>query len=100
MRDAFLAPYHAGRDLYLARSEVRDLEDAISQREYRLDEIKTELVSSTTQQFDPTLTPAARVDLLALMQRLSEEQGRINAELPRMRQELAYKTQQLAAREH
>lgn len=100
MRDAFLAPYHAGRDLYLARCEVRDLEDAISQREYRLDAIKTELVSSTTQQFDPTLTPAARVDLLALMQRLSEEQGRINAELPRMRQDLAYKTQQLAAREH
>ena len=34
------------------------------------------------------------------MQRLAEEQGRINAELPRMRQELANKSQQLAALEH
>ncbi len=53
MRDAFLAPYHAGRDLLSRACEVRDLEDAISQREYRLDEIKTELVSSTTQQLIP-----------------------------------------------
>ncbi len=98
-REAFLAAYHDGRQLYLARSEVNDLEQAISQREYRLDEIKTELVSSATQQFDPTLTPAARVDLLALTERLAEEQGRINAELPQMRRELAFKTQQLAALE-
>jgi len=100
MRDAFLAAYHSGRGLYLARSEVSDLANAISQREYRLDEIKTELVASATQQFDPTLLPAARVELLASMQRLAEEQGRINAELPHMRQELANKSQQLAALEH
>lgn len=98
-REAFLAAYHDGRQLYLARSEVNNLEQAISQREYRLDEIKMELVSSATQQFDPTLTPAARVDLLALTERLAEEQGRINAELPQMRRELAFKTQQLAALE-
>jgi hypothetical protein len=98
-REAFLAAYHDGRQLYLARTDVSNLENAISQREYRLDEIKAELVSSATQQFDPTLTPAARVDLLAAAERLAEEQGRINAELPQMRQELAYKTQQLAALE-
>jgi hypothetical protein len=98
-REAFLAAYHDGRRLYLARTEVSDLEQAISQREYRLDEIKAELVSSATQQFDPTLTPAARVDLLAAAERLAQEQGRINAELPQMRQELASKTQQLAALE-
>jgi Protein of unknown function (DUF2799) len=96
-RDAFLAAYHEGRQLYLARTDVDNLAQGISQREYRLDAIKAELVSSATQQLDPTLTPAARVDLLAAMQRLAEEQGRINAELPQMRQELAYKTQQLAA---
>ena len=79
---------------------MNNLEQAISQREYRLDAIKAELISSATQQFDPTLTPAARVDLLALTERLAEEQGRINAELPRMRQELASKSQQLAALEH
>ena len=98
-REAFLAAYHEGRQLYIARSEVNNLEQAISQREYRLDAIKVELVSSATQQFDPTLTPAARVDLLALTERLAEEQGRINAELPQMRQELAFKTQQLASLE-
>ncbi len=99
-RDAFLSAYHDGRQLYLARSDVSNLEQAISQREYRLDAIKAELVSSATQQFDPTLTPAARVDLLATMQRLAEEQGRINGELPQMRQELANKTQQLAVLQH
>jgi len=99
-REAFLAAYHDGRELYLARSDVSNLEQAISQREYRLDEIKAELISSATQQFDPTLTPAARVDLLALTERLAEEQGRINAELPQMRQQLAFKTQQLATLEH
>jgi len=99
-REAFLAAYHDGRQLYLARTEVNDLEQAISQREYRLDEIKAELVSSATAQFDPTLTPAARVELLAQTQRLSEEQGRINAELPQLRQELASKTQSLAALQH
>ena len=98
-REAFLAAYHEGRELYLARSDVSNLEQAISQREYRLDEIKVELVSSATQQFDPTLTPAARVDLLGLTERLAEEQGRINAELPQMRQQLAFKTQQLATLE-
>ncbi|MCX7064769.1 MAG: DUF2799 domain-containing protein [Proteobacteria bacterium] len=99
-REAFLTAYHDGRELYLARSDVSNLEQAISQREYRLDEIKAELISSATQQFDPTLTPAARVDLLALTERLAEEQGRINAELPQMRQQLAFKTQQLATLEH
>jgi hypothetical protein len=99
-RDAFLAAYHTGRELYLARSDVNNLEQAISEREYRLDAIKAELISSATQQFDPSLTPAARVDLLAMTERLAEEQGRINAELPRMRQELANKSQQLAALEH
>jgi hypothetical protein len=96
-REGFLTAYHDGRQLYLARSEVNDLEQAISQREYRLDEIKAELVSSATQQFDPTLTPAARVDLLALTERLAEEQGRINAELPQMRRDLVLKSQQLAS---
>lgn len=100
LRDAFLGAYHSGRELYLARSEVSDLEAAISQAEYRLDEIKAQLVSSATQQFDPTLLPADRVELLASMQRLAEEQGRIKAELPRMRQELALKSQQLASLEH
>jgi len=99
-REAFLAAYHDGRALYLARTEVSDLQQQIYQREGRLEEIKTELVSSAAQQFDPLLTPVARVDLLASMQRLADEQGRINAELPQMRQELAAKSQQLAALEH
>jgi len=98
-RQAFLTAYHAGRQLYLARSEVDELEQQIGQREVRLDEITAELVSSASQQLDPTLTPVARVDLLAAMERLAEERGRINAELPTLRQQLAYKTQQLAALE-
>ena len=41
----------------------------------------------------------ARVDLLAATQRLAEEKGRIESELPQLRQQLAYKSQQLASLE-
>lgn len=96
-RDAFLSAYHDGRQLYLARVEVANLEQAIGQREYRLEQVKAGIVSTATQQLDPTLPPAARVDLLAATERLAEEKGRIEAELPQLRQQLSFKTQQLAA---
>ncbi len=96
-RDAFLDAYHQGRTLYVARVEVVDLQQAIASRETRVTEIKTQIVAAATQQLDPTLTPAARVDLLAVTQRLAEEKGRIESELPRLRQELASKSQQLAS---
>lgn len=96
-RDAFLSAYHDGRQLYLARADVANLEQAVGQREYRLEQVKAGIVSSAAEQLDPTLPPAARVDLLATTERLAEEKGRIEAELPRLRQELALKTQTLAA---
>jgi Protein of unknown function (DUF2799) len=95
-RDAFLSAYQEGRQLYLARVDVANLEELISQREYRLEEVKAGIVATATQQLDPMLPPAARVDLLATTQRLAEEKGRIDAELPQLRQQLIYKTQQLA----
>jgi len=96
-RDAFLDAYHSGRTLYVARAEVADLQQAIAQREARLIEIKAQIVSAATQQLDPTLTPQARIDLIAATQQLAEEKGRIDAELPQLRQELAAKSQQLAS---
>ena len=96
-RDAFLSAYHDGRQLYLARVEVANLEQAISEHEYRLEQIKAAIVSTATQQLDPTLLPAARVDLLAATERLAEEKGRLESELPQLRQQLALKSQQLAA---
>jgi hypothetical protein len=99
LRDAFLDAYHQGRSLYVARAEVADLQQEIAAREARLTEIKTQIVGAATQQLDPTLTPAARVDLLAATQRLAEEKGRIESELPQLRQQLAYKSQQLASLE-
>jgi len=96
-RDAFLSAYHDGRQLYLARVEVANLEQAIGQHEYRLEQVKAAIVSSATQQLDPTLSPTARVDLLATTERLAEEKGRLESELPQLRQQLALKTQQLAS---
>src|SRR5262245_48729919 len=60
-REPFLNAYHDGRQLYLARVEVSNLEQAISEHEYRIEQIRAGIVSSATQQLDPTLTPAARV---------------------------------------
>lgn len=97
LRDGFLSSYHDGRELYLARLEVANLEREINEREYRLEQVKAAIVASATQQLDPTLVPAARVDLLAATERLAEEKGRLEAEIPPLRQQLAYKTQALAA---
>jgi hypothetical protein len=97
LRDAFLSAYHDGRQLYLARVEVTNLEQAIGEHEYRLEQVKSAIVSSATQQLDPTLSPTARVDLFATTERLAEEKGRLESELPQLRQQLALKTQRLAA---
>jgi hypothetical protein len=96
-REAFLAAYSDGRQLYLARVDVANLEQLIAQREYRLEQVKAGIVGSAMQQIEPGLPPQVRADLLLTTQRLSEEKGRIETELPQLRQQLFYKTQQLAA---
>lgn len=88
----FQTAYKQGRELYLARAAVANLERKLMERERRLENVKTELVSSATGQLDPTLTPAQRIDLVAYTQRLAEEKSRIQSELPALEDELAEKS--------
>jgi ribosome modulation factor len=92
----FERAYRDGRQLYLARSEVAEIERLIYQKGLRLAQIKTELVSSATEQLNPLLLPPERVELLARTQRLSEEKGAIERELPALEAERATKVNQLS----
>jgi len=97
MQTAFTSAYREGRKLYLARVEVTNLERSIGEMEQRLEQIKAELVSSTTEQLNPMLTTAERVELLAHTQRLNDEKHRLKKDLPPLRNELAVKQVELDA---
>ena len=93
----FQEAYKEGRELYLARAAVANLERKIVARENRLEVVKTEIVSSATSQLDPFLTAAQRIDLIAYTQRLTEEKSRIQAEIPELEDQLAEEAQHLDA---
>jgi hypothetical protein len=96
-RHAFEDAYRSGRQLYLARVAVEDLEQAIADRHARLGQIDAELLDAATAQIDPALTPQARVDLVARMQRLADEKSAIQRELPGLESQLADRAARLAA---
>lgn len=97
MQTTFTTAYREGRKLYLARVEVTDLERSIAEMEQRLEQVKAELVSSATEQLNPMLTTAERVELLAHTQRLNDEKHRLQTDLPPLRNELAVKQVELDA---
>jgi hypothetical protein len=87
-RDTFLAAYAEGRTLYLARVEVANLEHKISQRQGRLEHLKSEIVASATDQLNPMLTPGERIELLAYTNRLRDEKLNLQHEMPSLHREL------------
>jgi hypothetical protein len=93
----FQVAYREGRELYLARAAVANLERKITDRENRLEVVKAEIVSSATGQLDPFLTAAQRIELIAYTQRLTEEKSRIQAEIPELEDRLAEEAQHLDA---
>ncbi len=95
LQSAFTAAYRQGRQLYLARRDVANLEQLIVARESRLDYVRAQIVTTSTDQLDPTLTVAERVDLIAYTQRLVEEKARIEQELPRLQADLIRQHAQL-----
>ena len=95
MQTQFTTAYREGRSLYLLRVDVQNLEHQIDHMESRMEQIKTELVSSGTAQLNPLLTPAERIELAAHTQRLTEERHRLKKELPHVRSELTRKQVEL-----
>src|SRR5262249_25717713 len=94
-RDEFERGYQNGRQIYLARVDVEDLERLIDQKRARLSEIDTEIVGSATSQFDPTLTPADRLQRLAWTQHLTDEKADLERAIPGLESELADKSAHL-----
>lgn len=98
--EAFHAAYTNGHTLYVASSEVAELENAIDQRNARITEIKSEMVQSVDGLIAPTTAPTDRVWLLERTKSLSEEQGRLQADIERLNGELAVKRNNLEALRH
>jgi len=95
LKPTFTRAYQEGRSLYLARTEVTNLEGAIYRCRARIDQIEVEMVSSVTAQLNPVLTPAARIELIAQVKWLEDEKRRLHAEIPALESELAIRTQEL-----
>ena len=93
----FLVQYRRGLELYEARVAVEDLEFRIDASEQRLSQVKSHILASASAQFDPTLTPQGRVDLLAETQRLNDERMLIETALPGLRRDLDDKRRKLDA---
>jgi hypothetical protein len=97
MDHEFQEAYQEGRELYLARAAVANLERKIVERENRLEVVKAEIVSSAASQLDPTLTTTQRIELIAYTKRLADEKSRIQAEIPELEDALADRAQHLDA---
>lgn len=89
LQHPFLLAYEDGRQLYTARSEVNRLARQLATYETRLGQIKEEMVSVSTAQLNPELTPEERLHLIADLDALMEERSDIKAAIPALEQELA-----------
>lgn len=92
----FSDAWAAGRTLFEARRACADVEASIARYESRRVEIESALLRTGTSQLDPFLTPAERVELAAAAKRLVDERVAIEHELPRLREELALRREELA----
>jgi hypothetical protein len=96
-RQDFQKAYKEGRSLYLATAAVRDLERKISRKTIRLEAVKEEIVTTLAAQLNPLLIPSVRIELLAKVRRLNDEEQRLTAEIPILEEKLALKSNELEA---
>ena len=88
-REPYASAYDNGRQLYLARQEVINLNHQIDHHVARLEYIKKDMVAVTTAQLTADLTTQERISLLAELEALASERATIKAELPHLEQALA-----------
>ncbi|MEQ8861109.1 MAG: DUF2799 domain-containing protein [Pseudomonadales bacterium] len=95
LQGAFYAAYQDGRQLYLAQSELNGIGNAISQRELRLRDVKSELAGIPAGMISAESTAAERAAMLLTAKALAEEQGELNAEIEGLQAEYAVKAERL-----
>lgn len=93
--DEFLDAYAAGRELYLARQDVRRLENQLSYNENRIVDIKQEIIGASTAHLAPDLTARERIALVAKVEALVEERAELKRSLPVLLDELESSRQHL-----
>lgn len=95
LQRAFHAAYQDGRQLYLAKAEIDDLNRAIVQREGRLREVKSELAGIAAGMLDNESTTADRAAMLITAKDLAQEQGRLESQIEELQAEAAVKSERL-----
>ncbi|MCZ6853683.1 MAG: DUF2799 domain-containing protein [Gammaproteobacteria bacterium] len=95
LKGAFYAAYQEGRQLYLARSEISTLQRSISQMEYQVKQIKTEIAEAEIHIIDGATTPIERHHLLEETKSLAQEQGKLETQIQNLRLEVAVKAERL-----
>lgn len=94
---SFAQAYEDGRQLYVARHEVNQLENSIVQTERRIDRINTEVIQLASAQLADGLSPQDRIALATSTQELLSEQQRLRRDLPQIRRDLDEALGHLAA---
>lgn len=95
LNGAFRAAYQDGQRIYMAHTEVANVQHEISQRQQRLQSIKNELAGIAGSVLDSGSTTADRAQMLLTANDLAQEQGRLNSEIDELERELEYKSERL-----
>jgi len=95
LQEAFYAAYQDGRQLYLAEAEINQLTRQVSQKEYRVKQLKKELASAESALVSDTTTSEERVALLGRTKDLAQEQGQLEAEIQDLKVEIGVKNERL-----
>lgn len=95
LKDSFYEAYQDGRRLFLAHSEINNLSRSISQKEYRLKQIKSQITSTEARLVDDVTPAIQRRELLEITKDLAQEQGRLQAEIQDLTVDVAVKTERL-----
>lgn len=96
LQDAFYAAYQDGQRIYGARTEVANVQHAISQRQQRLQDVKAELAAIAAGMLEPESTTADRAEMLLTANNLNDERSRLNREIDDLEDELVVRNEHLA----
>ena len=100
LQSAFFDAYTEGRQLYLARAEIKNLERLIHQKEHHLTKVKDDLVDAETLLIEGDLTSRERREVLEDTKALAQEQGQLETEIEDLKIEAAVKSDRLASLRH
>ncbi len=100
LETVFHAAYADGHALVVAEGQVTELERAIAKRSARIEGMQQDMQRAVDALVAPDTVTTDRLFLLERTRSLSEEQGRLQAEIARLNAEVAVKRAQLESLRH